>query len=335
MVCLVTASCGPEYLPKQARFTVGPCAESGFSAGAAGAWSVREAPILVPGAAGSWDSVDVLNPSVVRFRGELLNLYSGFDGNIWRTGVARSSDGVNWAQSKKNPILEPNSDTWEGDYIAANGSALAEGDTVSYWYQAGPRNRTRIGLARSPDGESWTKDPGPVLAPGAAGQWDETAVGDPYVITRGQMYYLFYLGQNRFGVQRLGVARSSDGANWQRSHLNPILETGAPGEFDENGLGEPAVFSSGGKFWMLYVGRGAGERRALGWARSADGVTWEKAPGPGVFEADQPWNSAVVCDPTFLIEDNRLRVWFGGGDRPSPDENLNGRIGLAEFGPGE
>ncbi len=331
MVCLVAASCGQAYLPKQARFTIGPCEDSGFRIASPGAWSVSEAPVLSPGEAGSWDSVDVLNPSVVRFRGELLNLYSGFDGSVWRSGAARSADGVSWERSQ-TAVLEPNPDSWEGGYIAANGSALAEGDSLKYWYQAGPRNQTRIGLARSADGESWKKAPTPVLGPGASGQWDETAVGDPYVVSCGQTYYLFYLGQNRFGVQRLGVARSPDGVNWQKSHLNPILETGAPGEFDENGLGEPAVFHSGDGIWMLYTGRDPGESRSLGWARSDNGVTWQKASGPGLFDADQPWNSAVVCDPTFLIDDNRLRVWFGGGDRPSPDENLNGRIGLAELG---
>ena len=34
-----------------------------------------------------WDSVDVLNPSVVEFNGELYNYYSGWDGQVWRTGM--------------------------------------------------------------------------------------------------------------------------------------------------------------------------------------------------------------------------------------------------------
>ncbi len=34
-------------------------------------------------APGEWDSDDVLNPIVVPFRRQLLNLYSGFDGKTW------------------------------------------------------------------------------------------------------------------------------------------------------------------------------------------------------------------------------------------------------------
>jgi hypothetical protein len=37
----------------------------------------------------------------------------------------------------------------------------------------------------------------------------------------------------------------------------------------------------------------------------------------------------VICDPTIELLDGRLTVWFGGGDAPSPDENLNGQIGVA------
>ena len=34
-------------------------------------------------------------------------------------------------------ILSPDPQTWEGDYIAANGSALYDEGRYLYWYQAG------------------------------------------------------------------------------------------------------------------------------------------------------------------------------------------------------
>jgi hypothetical protein len=33
------------------------------------------------------------------------------------------------------------------------------------------------------------------------------------------------------------------------------------------------------------------------------------------------------------VEDGLVRVWFGGGDVASPDENLHGQIGLAILRP--
>jgi predicted GH43/DUF377 family glycosyl hydrolase len=142
---------------------------------------------------------------------------------------------------------------------------------------------------------------------------------------------MYYLGQDRARRQRLGLARSTDGIHWQKLRSNPILEIGPDTAFDENGLGEPAVWQSHGKYWMLYTGRDRREYRRLGMAGSIDGVTWKKLPGS--FAGNEPWNEKVICDPSVLIEGDSIRVWFGGGDAASPDENLHGRIGTAKLIP--
>ncbi|MCX6594882.1 MAG: hypothetical protein NTV70_00770 [Acidobacteria bacterium] len=112
-----------------------------------------------------------------------------------------------------------------------------------------------------------------------------------------------------------------------------MLEPGEPGAFDENGLGEPAVWSSQGTWWMLYTGRARNEVRRLGLARSTDRVHWEKVKG-FVIEGDQPWNAKVVCDPHVELQPNgHLKVWFGGGDVAHPAERIHGQIGLGELIP--
>ena len=228
-------------------------------------------------------------------------------------------------------ILTPDPQTWEGSYIAANGSALSYQNQFWYWYQAGPRGKPRIGLARAVDTHSWRKEPNPVLEPGPYGSWDEYGVADPYVVRIDPYFYLFYLGQDRARRQRLGVARSTDGVRWEKLRANPVLELGDPGAFDENGLGEPAVWNSHGFYWMLYTGRDTTENRRLGLARSTDGVHWRKLPV--VFSGNQPWDAKVICDPTVEVAGGVIRVWFGGGDVASPEENLHGQIGLAILHP--
>lgn len=280
-------------------------------------------PVLTRGAPSEWDSRDALNPSVVF--GPYLNLYSGFDGRTWHTGLASSADGITW--QKGGRVLSPDPGTWEGSYIAANGHALRQAGEILYWYQSGPKDTPRIGLARSGDGRSWHKEKMPVLEGGPRSSWDERAVGDPYVIRAGDFFYLYYLGQDRARRQRLGVARSSDGVRWIKLRANPVLELGAPGAFDEVGLGEPAVWQARGLYWMLYTGRDVREDRRLGLARSTDGVHWRRLPD--VFTGPASWSSRVLCDPTVEVSGDTVRVWFGGGDRPSPDENLNGQIGYA------
>jgi predicted GH43/DUF377 family glycosyl hydrolase len=288
-------------------------------------WEASSEPILNRGENGAWDSVDVLNPSVVRFNSIYLNLYSGFDGRAWHTGIATTTDGLHW--QKVGRVLSP--EGWEGSYIAANGSAIVIGSEILYWYVAGEPGAGKIGLARSRNGGlDWTKQPEPVIAPGPRGSFDERAVADPYVIRRGDWFYLFYLGQDRAARQRLGIARSREGVYWEKLRSNPVLEMGEAGTFDEAGLGEPAVWSSGGYYWMLYTGRDRTERRRIGLARSFDGIRWERDPTFKPIAGAEPWNSQVLCDPTVEMTANgSVRVWFGGGDVAAPDHGIHGQIG--------
>jgi sucrose-6-phosphate hydrolase SacC (GH32 family) len=264
---------------------------------------------------------DVLNPSVVRFRDTYWNLYSEFDGKAWHTASATSPDGLMW--TKLGRILSPK--TEDGDYIAANGTALVVGDEIFYWYEVG--YPLRLALARSRDGRTWTRHPGIVLETGPYGSFDERAVADPNVIRAGEYFYLFYLGQDRAARQRLGMARSLDGITWQKLRANPVLEGAQPGAFDEE-LGEPAVWTSGGAWWMLYTGRARDEQRRIGLARSTDGVAWNRVPDFKIA-GGQAWNGKVIADPSVEQQsDGSIRVWFGGGDVASPDQGLHGQIGV-------
>jgi len=125
---LVLAGCG-----RYAEFTLPP--SLGTPAWVAFRFEVLPEPVLTRGEPGAWDAVDALNPSVVRHDGLLHNFYSGFDGRTWHTGLATSTDGLRW--EKHGKVLSPDPHTWEGDYIAANGSALVVNDQFLYWYQAG------------------------------------------------------------------------------------------------------------------------------------------------------------------------------------------------------
>lgn len=291
-LALICCSC-----EKYANFTLPPP----DAAGPKGPfhWEASPEPVL---SWGDWDSRDVLNPSVVRFHGEYLNFYSGYDGRDWSTGVAASSDGIHWTKRGKTLSADE-----------ANGSALVVGGGIFYWYQTG----SPVQIARNHR---------VVLKTGPRGSWDERGVADPYVIERNGELYMYYLGMDRARRQRLGIARSHDGVVWEKLISNPILELGAPGAFDEIGLGEPAVWSSGGSYWMLYTGRARGEKRRTGLAKSPDGIAWTREPL--VIEGTSDWDREVVCDPTVEVLPNGIRVWFGGGDVARPDQGLHGQIGV-------
>jgi len=310
LAVLLLTGCG-----RYADFTL-PVAEAGGPR-APFIWEASPEPVIPRG-----DSSDVLNPSVVRFQGAYWNFYSEFDGKTWNTAAATSPDGLAW--TKRGRVLSPQAS--EGSYIAANGSALVVGDEILYWYEVG--YPLRIALARSRDAKNWTRQGEAVVPLGPRGSFDEQAVADPYVIHTRNGFYMFYLGQDRARRQSLGIARSTDGVIWEKLRANPILEPGALGSFDENGLGEPAVWTSGGQWWMLYTGRDKKEQRRLGLARSIDGVRWERLPN-FLISGSNPWDSQVVCDPSVEpLPDGTIRVWFGGGDVARPDQGLHGQIGV-------
>ncbi len=106
-LCLVLTGCG-----RYADFTL-PVLQ-----GAAVEWpklSFEAQPVLLRGSAS-----DVLNPSVVEVNGELLNFYSVYDGGVWKTALAKSSDGVHWTQGEY--VLWPDAQSWEAAYIAGKGA---------------------------------------------------------------------------------------------------------------------------------------------------------------------------------------------------------------------
>ncbi|WP_322924136.1 hypothetical protein [Paenibacillus campi] len=292
----------------------------------------RAQPVLQRGAKGTWDSVDVLNPSVFKKDGIFYNYYSGYDGKVWRTGLATSADGINWTKYKGNPVLDLNKNGWDSTYIAANGSAFEFNGKIYYWYQGNQDGKAAIGLAISDDGHTFTKQNAPVLEVGSEHTWDSDGVADPYVIKHGDYLYLYYLGMNEMKVQRLGVARSKDGIHWDKLSSNPILDVGAAGTFDENGLGEPSVVYYAPYFYMIYTGRNASETRDVGLAISSDGINWRKMDTAGLFPNRAPgsWDQYVICDTTLWLDSptNKLYAWYGGGNKQEPAQNLNGNIGL-------
>ncbi len=285
-------------------------------------------PVIKRGTAGSWDAADVLNPSVIEFRGKLLNFYSGYDGSLWQTGLATSTDnGMTWSKQRK-PVLGLGK--WDTKYIAANGSAISIDKQIFYYFHGmNSAGKHEIGLSTSEDGLSLTMYDKPVLSEGASGNWDDLLVADPYVIKMDSKYLMYFLASDIKYHFSIGVASSTDGRTWIK-HGGPIISSGTNGDWDSFAVGEPAVFYSSPFYYMLYTGTNPIHQRNIGWAYSTDGIDWIKK-GPLIKNSmRQPWNSQIICDPTVLPtgrNDSTYHVWFGGGDQPQDAQNLNGEIG--------
>ena len=83
-------------------------------------------------------------------------LYSVFDGVNALIGYATSPDGFTWTKHASNPVIEPGPEgAWDDEGVLTGGVIYKDG-TFHMWYTGWDGTNTRIGLATSSDGFSWT-----------------------------------------------------------------------------------------------------------------------------------------------------------------------------------
>jgi predicted GH43/DUF377 family glycosyl hydrolase len=162
----------------------------------------------------------------------------------------------------------------------------------------------------------------PILGPTASTALDSDNVDDPTIVKVGTTYVVWYSGTAEDGSgPALFKATSTDGLNWTRAG-GPVLQ-GTPGAFDENGVfGADVVYDPADQttpFRMWYSGR-SGVFGGIGYATSADGVTWTKYPGfgaPTPVLTHGPAGSAdsfSAADPTVLKDGSTWKMWYTGDD---------------------
>lgn len=283
-------------------------------------------PVLRTGGAGSWDGSLVVFPAVVNLDSTYVMWYGGDDGQKYRTGCARSPDGMGWIKDPENPLIrEGPPGSWD-DYGAWAPSVIGSDGEFAMWYTGArggqwekPYSRWQIGRATSKDGRSWVKDIlNPVLPLGPPGSWDGDYAFSPTVIFDGALYHMWYEGLRGSwpsGVSGIGYAVSADGVRWTRSTHNPVLVGGLSGSWDEFGVGHPSVVFDSGWYHMWYTGN---EPRALqgtsgiGYAVSRDGIHWKKYPeNPVLVGRPGSWESTVFM-PSVRREGPLYQMWYSG-----------------------
>ena len=236
-------------------------------------------PVLPKGDPGEWDDQNACQPAVIKEDGTYKMWYTGHpDGCI---GYATSVDGISWTKYAGNPVLCPSAGEWDS-YAAHWCTVIKDASEYKMWYSGGQDFYShRIGYATSPDGINWTKYAGnPVLGPQHPGTWDDVQVWFPHVLKLGGAYCMWYGGYDGSRT-RIGYASSLDGVSWNVHSNNPILDLGAPGEWDDDSVNEPCVLTNGSEWQMWYQGFedvGAGTAR-IGYAEgpasvpAAEGLT--------------------------------------------------------------
>jgi len=278
---------------------------------------VTHGVVLDIGAPGSADSVYARFPNVLRDSdGTYKMWYSGFDGSRNRILYATSTDGIAW--TKHGVVIDVLISPWNFDSVASQSVMKIDG-TYHMWFAAGywnvpPAGSVQIYHATSADGAAWTVED-VALVHGPPGSWDSVSAHFPAVVRDSSgTYWLYFTGWDgsRYGV---GVARSTTFTNFTEGAGNPILRTGAYGDFDSAWTAPDTVLLNG-TAWTLYYSGYDGNTTSVGTATSSNGQNWTKSSVNPILTAtpSSSWESADADYAAYLKDPTGDRIYYDGGD---------------------
>ncbi len=234
----------------------------------------------------AFDGKSVDDPFVFYHEGKFKMLYIGFDGIGYQTGLATSTDLVNWERvacvARRDPaskytkynialscIVREHGLTSQGNLKKVHGRYLGAWNAYpNAGYEAGA---AVIGLAWSDDLLHWELTE-PILFPEDGAPWEHGGLYRPNLIERDGVLYLYYnaktdtLPKSQGGGwhEQSGVATSRDAKTWTRYKGNPVLPIGGAGSWDSHFASNPFVTRNKDLWGMYYFGLDArGKAREL------------------------------------------------------------------------
>jgi len=139
---------------------------------------------------------------------------------------------------------------------------------------------------------AWERDArNPILPPGGF-ESDVSCCMNPFVLRRGDEYWMYYAGGDKAGKRRicLAIAKVDDLSKWERQ--GPLFDVGGNGMFDELWCVLPCIHRVGRLWHMYYTGRSAKTGVGLqgfygmGLAVSEDLIHWKKHSAEPLLTGD-------------------------------------------------
>jgi hypothetical protein len=187
----------------------------------------------------------------------------------------------------------------KGLRVLADGQEIAYRDTL----------RRATGRLGGDTAGGWSKYPGNPVLGGKLG-----TCFDVSVLKEEGTYRMYFSWRPRKSV---ALVESRDGTNWGEPRI-------AVGPNDKSGweerINRPAGLRLADGYHMWYTGQ-TKDRSWIGYARSADGLTWRRASDKAVLSADESWeNVAVMCPHVIYDQEQQLyKMWYSGGEQYEPD----------------
>ncbi len=216
--------------------------------------------------------------------GMKVHLFYQIYGNDRKDAIchAWSTDGIVFTRDKTNPIFHPEESWTCGRAIDAEVIKFGE-NYFLYYATRDPDFRIQLqGVAVAPGNSDFKRQDwknlsasGPMLKPELP--WEKDCIEGASAVNMKGTLYMFYAGAYNNAPQQIGVAKSTDGVNWQRLSDKPFLANGQPGEWNSSESGHPHIFrDKNGRTFLFYQGN---NDKGKTWYLSNIEVRWNES-GP-------------------------------------------------------
>ena len=137
---------------------------------------------------------------------------------------------------------------------------------------------------------------------------------DITMLKEGDLYRMWFSWRPQ---KSIALSESTDGISWSTPQivLGPDEQTGW-----EDDLNRPGILKKDGVYHLWYTGQAQG-KSWIGYARSSDGIQWQRCSPKPVLSAEESWEGvAVMCPHVVWDEPEQLyKLWYSGGEQYEPD----------------
>ncbi|MCB2222020.1 MAG: T9SS type A sorting domain-containing protein [Bacteroidetes bacterium] len=269
-------------------------------------WTLEDDPVIPSGQPGDWDR-NKGPQTVLRINDTLKMWYHASpDPNFsidFAIGYAWSLNGLEWNLNPE-PVLEKGvTGSWD-ESLVYSPHVYYDGTQYHMWYSGSMNNASydQVGYAVSNDGINWTKDDinNPVIELGDPGTWYDTwVIAGPVFKCNNGIFQMWFGGDDGSYTYRIGFATSPDKIHWTiHNDLEPVLDVGNPGEWDEKSVHSPTVILHDGIYKIWYGGRNISNIWKTGYAESNSPILRVPSQYPTIQDAID-----AACDGNTVLVD--------------------------------
>ena len=137
---------------------------------------------------------------------------------------------------------------------------------------------------------------------------------DVALLREGTKYRMWFSWRPK---QSVGLVESADGIHWSPPEI--VLRPNPSTEWEAD-INRPVVVHRADGYHMWYTGQ-ARNHSWIGYARSADGRSWQRVSYKPVISPDVAWEKVAVMCPDVIWDNSThlFRMWYSGGDQYEPD----------------